>query len=114
MDIEELEEAIKKEKKALVSLENLYEAEEDEKKHGKLEYKISRKEEAIDKLEDRQQTLLDKESQDSEKDDPKDKNLDEKDEDVCSECGFDLIFLETSDEGDIYECEKCGELFLDN
>lgn len=115
MDVEELEEAIKAEKKSLSSLETLYEKEEDEKKTVKLEYKISRKEETIDKLIDRQQGLLDSENKEGVEDKPnkKDKNAEEKDEDVCDSCGGDLVFVETSDEGDIYECEKCKELYLD-
>lgn len=114
MNVEELEEEIKKEKKALLALEKTYEAEEDEKKCVKLEYKISRKEETIDKLIERQSTLLDKEAADSAKEDPKDKNEEEEDADVCDSCGGDLVYVDTTDEGDVYECEKCGGLYLDN
>ena len=115
MKVDELEGEIKKEKLALDSLEGLYEAEENENKQQKLEFKISAKEEKIDKLIDRQQKLLDKETEEGKKDDGKDKNEEEEDSDVCSECGGDLVWVSQDDEGaDIYECEKCGELFLED
>lgn len=114
MDVQELEDRIKEEKAKLAGLEERYEKEEDEHKASKLEYAISRKDELIDGLIDRQQKLLDREQEDEEKEKPKDKNAEEEDEDVCSECGGDLVFVEHSDEGDIFECEKCKELFLEN
>lgn len=113
MNVEELEEEIKKEKVELAVLEKTYNSEEDESKYQKLEYKISRKEESIDRLIDRQNVLLDKETKDEQKEEPKDKNVEE-DTDVCTECGGDLVFYEKSDEGDIYICEACEEMFLDN
>ena len=115
MNVNELEIEIKKEKDALAKLEGLYEAEQDGNKQQKLEYKISRKEESIDKLTDRQQALLDKEAKDEEKEDPKDKNAEEdEDMDVCAECGSDLQLVGADENGvDIYECEKCHELYLD-
>ena len=112
MNVKELEDAIKEEKKALVKLEDLYEREEDEKKCVKFEYRISRKEEQIDKLVDRQIALLDKEAETGAE--GKDENAEEEDKDVCESCGGDLVYVETSDEGAVYECEKCKELYLDN
>ena len=115
MNVEEIELEIKKEKDGLVKLEAAYEEEKDEGKSQKLEYKISRKEEMIDKLIDRQQALLDRETKDEEKKDPKDKNKEEEDEDVCSECGGDVILIGKDENGvDVYECEQCKELYLDN
>lgn len=115
MNVDELEVEIKKEKEALGKLEGLYEKEEDGNKQQKLEYKISRKEETIDKLIDRQQILLDKEAKDAERDNAKDKNKEEEeDHDVCEECGSDLQLVGTDENGvDIYECVSCGELYLD-
>ena len=114
MNVEEIESEIKKEKEGLVKLEAAYEKEEDGAKAQKLEYKISRKEETIDKLIDRQQALLDREIKDEDKKDPKDKNAEEEDLDVCSECGGDLVMIDKDENGvDIYECEQCHELFLD-
>ena len=113
MNVEELEVEIKKQKAELAVLEKTYNSEEDESKYQKLEYKISRKEETIDKLIDRQDALLDKEVKDETKDNPKDKNAEEEDTDVCESCGGDLIYVETTDEGDIWECEKCHELYLE-
>ena len=111
MNVDELEQKIKEEKDALVKLEVLYEAEADEGKSQKLEYKISRKEEGIDKLEERQQVLLDREA----KEDTKDKNAEEEDTDVCPECGGNLVYVGKDNEGitDVFECEQCKELFLD-
>jgi uncharacterized protein with PIN domain len=115
MDVNELEVEIKKGKEALAALEVLYEKEEDEGKASKLEYSISRKDESIDKLIERQQILLDREAKDAEKPEPKDKNKEEEDKDVCPECGGDLVLVGKDDTGetDVYECETCGELFLD-
>ena len=112
MNVEELEGKIKEGKTALDVLEKKYETEEDEKKQAKLEFSISRKEEQINRLIDRQDALSDKENKE---DEGKDKDVDEKDEDVCSECGGDLVLVGKDDKGevDIYECEKCRELFLD-
>ena len=113
MNVEELEVEIKKEKDGLVKLEAAYEKEEDEGKSQKLEYKISRKEETIDKLIDRQQALLDREAKDEEKEKPKDKNVEEEDKDVCEECGSDLQLIGEDENGvEIFECVSCGELYL--
>jgi Zn-finger nucleic acid-binding protein len=115
MNVDELEVEIKKGKEALISLEALYEKEEDEKKVQKLEFKMCAKEEAVNKLIERQQKLLDKEALEAEKDAGKDKNEEEEDLDVCPECGADLVLVGKDDNGvDIYECEKCKELYLDN
>ena len=114
MNVEEIEVEIKKEKEVLEKLEIRFEKEEDENKTDKLSFQISRKEEAINKLIDRQQALLDKEAKEGAKDDGKDKNVEEEDLDVCSECGSDLQLVGTDENGvDVYECEKCGELYLD-
>jgi RNA polymerase-binding transcription factor DksA len=114
MNVEELEMEIKKEKVELAALEKAYNSEEDESKYQKMEYKISRKEETIDKLTDRQQNLLDKETKDEEKEEPKDKNIEEGDLDICESCGGDLVLVGTDDKGvDIYECERCHELYVD-
>lgn len=114
MDVKELEVEIVKEKAVLLKLEEAYEKEEDGNKASKLEYQISRKEEQIDKLIDRQQKLLDREAEDEEKENAKDKDAEEEDTDVCESCGGDLMQVGTSDEGDIFECVKCKELYLDN
>ena len=116
MNVEELEEKIMKEKTNLATLEESYERETDGNKQAKLEFKISRMEEAINRLIDRQDVLLNKENKEGEKDNSKDKNADEKEkEDVCPECGGDLVLVGKDDKGeaDIYQCEKCGELYLD-
>jgi uncharacterized protein with PIN domain len=117
MNVDELEDKIKKEKTDLATLEESYERETDENKQTKLEYKISRKEESINRLIDRQNVLLDRESNEGAKDNGKDKDEEEdkKEGDVCSECGGDLIFV-TKDEKsgkDIYRCEQCEELYID-
>ena len=114
MNVEELEKKISEEKAKLVKLEEAYEKEEDEGKINKLQYSVSRIEENIDKLIDRQQALLDREAKDEEKPDAKDKIAEEEDEDVCSECGGDLILIGKDEEGiDVYECISCGEMYLD-
>ena len=103
MNVEELENKINEEKAKLVILEEAYEKEEEESKYKKIEFKMLRKEEVINDLIDRQQTLLDREAQ----------NIDavnaeeEEDADVCLVCGGDLVEIE---EG-LYECEKCKELY---
>ena len=113
MNVEEIEVKIKEEKANLAKLEQNYEKEEDESKITKLEFSMMRKEEAIEKLIDRQQKLLEREERDAEKDNGKDKNAEE-DEDICPECGGNLMQVgEDSDDIAIFECEKCGELFLD-
>ena len=113
MNVNELESEIKKEKEDLVKLEAGYEKEEDGAKSQKLEYKISRKEETIDKMVDRQQALLDREAKDEEKKDPKDKNKEEEDKDICEECGGDLQLIGEDENGvEIFECVECHELYL--
>ena len=119
MNVEELEVKIKEEKAKLVVLEEAYEKEENETKQTKLEFKISRKEEAINRLIDRQVALLDKENKEGEEDksNKKDKNAEEEeDNDVCSVCGGDLVYVGKDNEGevDIYECEQCGELYTED
>lgn len=115
MNVEELEEKIKVEKAKLAVLYESYEKEEDEKKAQKLEFQVSRQDEIIDKLIERQQTLLDKETKDAVKEDPKDKNAEEEEDlDVCENCGGDLVMVGVDDNNvPVYECVKCGELFLD-
>lgn len=114
MDVEELEVEIKNQKEALAKMEALYEKEEDPNKQQKYEFQISRKEDNLEKLIDRQQKLLDREAKDEEKEAPKDKNAEEEDLDVCSECGSDLMLVGTDEDGvDIYECVSCKELFRD-
>ena len=119
MNIEEMEVKIKEEKAKLAILEEAYDKETEESKYQKIEFKIARKEEVIDKLIDRQQVLLDKEQANEEKGEPI-KNEEEEEEedeatDVCPGCGGDLVLVGKDDTGvtDIYECEKCGELYLD-
>lgn len=113
MNVEELEVKIKDEKANLVKLEAAYEKEEDEKKTSKLEYSISRKEDAIDALIDRQQHLIERETEDEEKQNPKDKDAEEEDEDVCPECGGDLQEVGEENGVAVFECVRCHELFLD-
>lgn len=114
MNVEEIEVKIKEEKAALVKLEEVYEKEEDGDKINKLQYSISRKEENIDKLIERQQSLLDREKEDEEKETPKDKDAEEEDEDVCPSCGADLNQIGEDENGvAIFECPICHELFLD-
>ena len=117
MNVDELEDKIKKEKTDLATLEESYERETDENKQTKLEYKISRKEESINRWIDRQNVLLDRESNEGSKDNGKDKNEedDKKDEDVCEACGGDLELVGKDEKSgvDIYRCEQCEELFLD-
>lgn len=112
MNVEDLETKIKEEKQKLVVLEAAFEKEEDANKVTKLEYTISRKEDQINRYIDRQNELVDKEALNG-----SDKNTEEKedkeDKDVCPECGGDLVFVTESDEGDIYECQLCGEMYLD-
>ena len=115
MDYNEIEVKIKEEKAKLAILEEAYDKETEESKYQKIEFKIARKEEVIDKLIDRQQVLLDKEQTNAEKD-GKDKAAEEEEDlDVCPGCGGDLVLVGKDDTGvtDIYECEKCGELYLD-
>ena len=115
MNVEELEAEIKTQKEALATMEAFYEKEEDENKQQKYEFQISRKEDNLEKLIDRQQKLLDREAKDEEKEDPKDKNAEEEDLDVCSECGSDLQLIGKDENGvDVYECISCRELFLDS
>ena len=114
LNVEELEEKIKVEKEALVKLEAKYEAEPDAAINVKTEFKISRKEDTIDRLVDRQNVLLDREAANGIED--KDKNAEEKEEgESCPECGGRLIFIGKDDKGevDVYQCEQCEELFLD-
>ena len=106
MNVEGLEKRITEEKAALVKLEEAYEEEEDETKIFKLESKLKRKDEAINKLIDRQQDLLDKEDED------KDENAEE-DEDVCPLCGGNLNQVGEENGAAIFECVECHELFLD-
>ena len=117
MNVDELEEKIKKEKTNLATLEEVYEKETDETKATKLEYRISRKDEEIEKLIERQNSLLDKEAKDGENDNSKDKDKEEEEEEdkyVCEECGGDLVVVSKDDKDmDILECEVCGELYLD-
>ena len=114
MNVEEIEIEIKKQKDALAKLEDSYEAEQDESKQQKLEWRMNQKEDAVNVLIERQQKLLDKEAEEAEKDNGKDKNVEEEDLDVCSECGGDLVLIGKDENGvDVYECEQCKELFLD-
>lgn len=114
MNVEEIEGVLKQEKQKLVKLEEAYEKEEDENKISKLEYSISRKEENLDKLIERQQKLLDKETEDGKKEDPKDKNAEEEDLDVCESCGGNLVMVGVDDNNiPVFECENCKELYLD-
>lgn len=111
--VEELEVEIKKGKEALAAMEVLYNAEQDESKIRKLEFKMSGKEGSISKLIDRQQKLFDKEAEDEEREKPKDKNAEEEDLDVCSECGGNLTQVGDEEGTAIFECDECHELFLD-
>lgn len=105
MDYEELEARIKEEKTRLATLEEMYDHEEDENRASKLEYRISRQDEKLNRLIDRQDAIADKEEEDEQEDEPKDKNMD--DDSVCPVCGSDLY-----DEGDgIFVCEKCNEFY---
>lgn len=114
MNVNELEEKIKEEKAKLVKLYEKYEKEEDEKKAQKLEFQVSRQDEIIDKLIERQQKLLEREAEDEAKEKPKDKDAEEEDDDVCEACGGDLMQVGEDENGvAIFECEKCKELYLD-
>jgi len=108
MNVDELEAKIKEEKGKLAVLEDRYASEEDERKASKLEYSISRKDEVIERLVGRQQALLDREIKDGEKDNPKDKDVEEEDI-VCLECGSDLLEVEDG----VYFCEKCQEYYTE-
>ena len=112
MDANELEVKIKEEKAKLVLLNEKIEKAE-VGKTDKLEYQISRQDEIIDKLIDRQQKLFDKEAEDEEREKPKDKNAEEEDLDVCSECGGNLTQVGDEEGTAIFECDECHELFLD-
>lgn len=115
MNVEEIEVRIKEKKAKLVKLEEAYEKEEDEGKINKLQYSISRIEENIETLIDRQQKLLEREAEDEAKEDPKDKDAEEEDTDVCESCGGDLVQVDEDENGTaIFECVKCKELYLDN
>ena len=107
-DVEDLEVKIKEAKAKLVSLEDLYEKEENEAKASKLEYRISRQDEVVDKLIDRQDVLLNKEDAEVQNN-GKDKNEEEEevDDTVCPSCGSDLY----EEEDGVLYCEKCGEYY---
>ena len=113
-NVNELEAKIKVEKTKLATLEESYEKETDEAKQVKLEYQIARKDESVNRLIDRQNALLDKEETAGKEDKDEDKE-EKEDEEVCSECGGDLIFVgkDEKTQKDIYECELCGSLYLD-
>ena len=114
MNVEELEVKIKQNKAKLGKLEEAYEKEEDETKINKLQYSMSRVEENIETLIDRQQKLLEREAEDEEKGEPKDKNAEEDDIDVCESCGGDLNQVGEDPNGTaIFECVNCKELYLD-
>lgn len=106
MNYEEMEAKIKEEKAKLAILEDAYEKETEEVKYQKIEYTIDRKQEAINRLIDRQDALIDKENKE-EANNGKDKDKDdEEDETVCPTCGSDLY-----EDGDFLYCEKCNEYF---
>ena len=106
MNYEELEAKIKIEKTKLATLEEMYENEPDENKQTKLEYRISRQDESLNRLIDRQDSLVDKENKE-EANNGKDKNKDDEEDDtVCPICGSDLY-----EDGDFLYCEKCDEFF---
>ena len=108
MDVNELEVEIKNVKAKVAELENRYAAEDNEQKANKLEYAISRQDDVLDKLIDRQQVLLDKEEKQAiNPDNGNDKNAEEEDEDVCPVCGSDLY----EDEEGILYCHKCKEWY---
>ena len=106
MKYEELEAKIKVEKAKLATLEEMYENEPDENKQTKLEYRISRMDEAVNRLIDRQDALVDKENKE-EANNGKDKDKDDEEDDtVCPTCGSDLY-----EDGDFLFCDKCDEFF---
>lgn len=113
MNVNELEAKIKEEKVNLGKLEQDYEKEEEEAKSSKLEFLLVRKEEVINKLIDRQQKLIEREAEEAEKDNGKDKNAEEEDEDLCPECGGDLLEVGEDNGVVVFECVNCHELFLD-
>lgn len=115
MNADEFEVRIKEETGKLAKLEGDLEKEEDEAKSFKLDNKVTRQVEVINRLVDRQNTLLDREAEHVLKDNGKDKNAEEEDEDVCEACGGDLNQVGEDPDGvAIFECEKCGELYLDD
>lgn len=113
MNVDEIEVRIREKTAKLAKLEEAYENEEDERKINKMEYSMSRLEENIESLVDRQQNLLDREAKDEEKENPKDKDADDDDE-VCLACGGDLQQIGEENGVAILECLKCHELYLDD
>ena len=99
---EELEVKIKFEKTKLATLEEMYENEPNENKQTKLEYRISRQDESLNRLIERQDALLDKEN----KKEAKDEDKEVEDDTVCPICGSDLY-----EDGDFLYCEKCEEYY---
>lgn len=106
MNFDELESKIKEEKAKLAILEDAYEKEAEEVKYQKIEYSIDRKQEAINRLIDRQDSLVDKENKKEAKNGKDKEKDDEVDDTICPVCGSDLY-----EDGDLLFCEKCEEWY---
>ena len=95
---------IRETEKRLLSLEDAYEGEEDERKAVVLDNRMSRTEVKLNKLIDRADALREKEGNE-----PEEKENVEEDDTVCPECGSDLLEVE---EG-VYLCEKCMDYYTE-
>jgi uncharacterized protein YbaR (Trm112 family) len=103
--LEEVLEDIKKMDELLRDLERKYENEEDEKKSEVIWKRAERTEARLDKLIDKADILREKEEAKEEtKEDLEDS---EEDEDVCPDCGGDLI---EEEDGGLY-CDACKEWY---
>lgn len=111
MNLEETIAAIAEEESRVMSLERQYESEEDGHKAELLWRKMERAQSRLDKLIDEADALRAKKDKEKEEigmhvEDPSRDKPDE-DEDVCPECGSDLLELE---DGVLY-CEECKEYY---
>jgi len=102
--LDEIKVDIREMEKRLLSLEDAYEGEEDERKAVVLDNKMSRTEKKLDKLIDKADALREKEGNE-----PEEKENAEEDDTVCPECGSDLLEVE---EG-VYLCEKCMDYYTE-
>lgn len=102
---QELEEVAQVFLAEISALETQWEAETDPQKLAKMESKIDRLETRKDKVYER----MDKITNAEEKEKIDSGGKEEKEEDVCLDCGGELEEVE-GEEG-LYQCKKCGELF---
>jgi len=102
MSLEEVLDKIKETEEEVKELETAYEVEEDGHKAELLWRKIEKKGVELDRYITKADKLREE------------KPPEPKDEDVCPMCGGDLVFVgEDEDEVDVYQCEKCHEMYLD-